>query len=277
MYQIDPPLSPKETLPTMYDLPSEDPEEKGLPDQFHLLQPQLLSETFAPANYQSEEIFTGNDMNLYYDSRHPLWYKRPDWFAVLGVPYLYGDHQDLRLSYVVWQEAVNPYIIVELLSPGTEKEDLGQTLRDVEKPPVKWEIYEQILRVPYYAIFDRYQSEFRMFQLNGDRYIEANLTNSRFWIPSIELGLGVWEGSYKNVNMPWLRWYDKNGNWVLTPAESEKQRADQERQRANQEKQRADQEKQRADQEKQRADQERQKTEKLIAQLRALGVEPEIN
>ena len=72
MYQIDPPLSPKETLPTMYDLPSEDPEEKGLPDQFHLLQPRLLSETFAPANYQSEEIFTGSDMKLYYDSRQTL-------------------------------------------------------------------------------------------------------------------------------------------------------------------------------------------------------------
>lgn len=264
MYQTDPPLSPKETLPTMYDLPSEDPEEKGLPDQFHLLQPQLLSETFTPANYKSEEIFTGSDMNLYYDSRHTLWYKRPDWFAVLGVPYLYGDNQDLRLSYVVWQEAVNPYIIVELLSPGTEKEDLGQTtLRDVEKPPGKWEIYEQILRVPYYAIFDRYQSEFRMFQLNGDRYTEANLTDFRFWIPSIELGLGVWEGSYKNVNMPWLRWYDKNGNWVLTPAESEKQRAESEKQRANQERQ--------------RAEQERQKTERLIAQLRALGVEPDLD
>ncbi|MFM6782180.1 MAG: hypothetical protein ACKPKU_13840, partial [Dolichospermum sp.] len=94
-----------------------------------------------------------------------------------------------------------------------------------------------ILRVPYYAIFDRYQSDFRMFQLNGDRYTEATLTNSRFWIPSIELGLGMWEGSYKNVNMPWLRWYDKNGNWVLTPAEFERKRADQERQRANQEKQ----------------------------------------
>ena len=33
--QSDPPLSPRETLPTMYDLPSEDPEEPGLPDQFH--------------------------------------------------------------------------------------------------------------------------------------------------------------------------------------------------------------------------------------------------
>jgi preprotein translocase subunit SecB len=30
----------KETLPTMYDLKSEDPEEPGLPDEFHDLQPQ---------------------------------------------------------------------------------------------------------------------------------------------------------------------------------------------------------------------------------------------
>ncbi len=37
MYQTDPPRSPKEFLPTMYDLPSEDPEEPGLPDEYHLL------------------------------------------------------------------------------------------------------------------------------------------------------------------------------------------------------------------------------------------------
>jgi len=30
----------------MYDLPSEDPEEPGLPDEYHHLQPQLLSATF---------------------------------------------------------------------------------------------------------------------------------------------------------------------------------------------------------------------------------------
>ena len=37
------------TLPTMYDLPSEEPGEPGLPDEFHLYQPQLLRETFQPA------------------------------------------------------------------------------------------------------------------------------------------------------------------------------------------------------------------------------------
>lgn len=47
----------------------------------------------------------------------------------------------------------------ELLSPGTEKEDLGQTLRDVNQPPSKWEVYEQILRVPYYIVFNRYNNQ----------------------------------------------------------------------------------------------------------------------
>jgi Uma2 family endonuclease len=275
MYQVDPPLSPKETLPTMYDLPSEDPEEPGLPDQFHVFQPQLLTDTFCPPNHPWQEIFTGTDINLYYDLRHTSWYKRPDWFAVLGVPYLY-ENRDLRLSYVVWQEAVSPYIVVELLSPGTEKEDLGQTLRDAQKPPGKWEVYEQILRVPYYAIFDRYESKFRMFELKGGVYTEVELVNDRFWIAELELGLGVWIGNFKGVEMPWLRWYDSNGNWILTSVEKEFQRAEQQRKRAEQESLRAEQQRKRAEQESLRAEQEKRAKERLIAQLRALGIEPEL-
>ena len=41
--QTDPPRSPRETLPTMYDLPSEDPQEPGLPDEFHYYQPPTLA------------------------------------------------------------------------------------------------------------------------------------------------------------------------------------------------------------------------------------------
>jgi hypothetical protein len=29
------------------------------------------------------------------------------------------------------------------------KKDLGQTLREVNEPPGKWEVYEHILRIPY--------------------------------------------------------------------------------------------------------------------------------
>jgi Uma2 family endonuclease len=106
--------------------------------EFHDFQPQLLSATFRLADVAADRIFTAADLNLYYDITHPRWYKRPDWFAVVGVPRFYNN-DDLRLSYVTWQEQVNPYIVVELLSPGTADEDLGLTQStNPNTPPSKW-------------------------------------------------------------------------------------------------------------------------------------------
>jgi Uma2 family endonuclease len=230
----------------MYDLPSEDPEEPGLPDEFHDWQAQLLSLTFHPPHYPAERVFCASDMNLYYDVRHALWYKRPDWFGVVGVPRLYDD-ADLRLSYVVWQEGVDPFVVVELLSPGTEKEDLGEfdseklpaesgELADngqailphrEDKPPRKWEVYEQILRIPYYVVFSRYSDRLRAFKLEGGHYQELELHQSRVWIPELDLGVGLWQGEFQGIERLWLRWYDNRGNWILTEAERERQRAEQ--------------------------------------------------
>lgn len=249
MFQTDPPRPAREVLPTMYDLPSEDPEEPGLPDEFHLWQPRLLDETFQPPPYAASQRFTASDLNLYYDVRHPLWYKCPDWFAVVGIANLY-DGKDLRLSYVVWQEGVNPLVVVELLSPGTEKEDLGQSLRTTDHPPTKWHVYEQILRIPYYVVFDRYTNTLRTFILQAERYTELTLETPRLWIPSLEIGLGLWQGTYHGIDRQWLRWYDAQGHWIATAEEREIQ----ERQRAEQEKQRAD---------------------RLAAKLRELGIDPE--
>ena len=185
--QTMPPRSPRETLPTMYDLPSEDPEEPGLPDEFHYYQPQLLRETFQPPRYMPHRFFVASDLNLYYTVRHPAWYKRPDWFAVLGVSRLY-DERDLRLSYVIWQEEAAPHVVVELLSPGTEREDLGQTHRDPEQPPTKWTVYEQILRIPYYVVFSRYTDEVHYFELAGGQYHESQPSAQGLWLPEEEIG-----------------------------------------------------------------------------------------
>ncbi|MEO1433304.1 MAG: Uma2 family endonuclease [Cyanobacteria bacterium J06633_8] len=239
MYQTDPPRPPKEVLPTMYNLPSEDPKEPGLPDEFHIFQPRLLGDTFQPPNYETDEVFIASDLNLYYDARNHLCYKRPDWFAVLGASRLY-QQRELRLSYVVWQEGINPTIVVELISPGTEKEDLGQTLREVNQPPTKWEVYERILRIPYYIIFDRYTDNLQVFQNIAGRYQELTLTESPLWLPSLELGIGLWQGTYQGIERLWLRWYDDQGNLIPTPTE-----------------------------------QERTKAERLAAKLRELGVNPE--
>ena len=220
--QTDPPLSPRLTLPTMYDLPSEDPEEPGLPDEYHGYQPPLLRQTFKPANFEPEEIFVGADLNIYYDLRHPNWYKRPDWFAVLGVPRLY-DGDKLRLSYVLWQEQVSPFVVVELLSPSTEDEDLGRTVSDRGKPPTKWQVYEQILRVPYYIVFSGYTNEMQAFRLVAGAYERTELTNGRLLIPQLELSLGLWQGSYENIERTWLRWFTASGELILTPGEEAQQ------------------------------------------------------
>jgi Uma2 family endonuclease len=219
MYQNQYPRSPAETLPTMYDLPSEDPEEPGLPDEFHDFQPKLLRETCQPTTYPLSEIFIGTDINLYYDSRHTRWYKRPDWFLALGVDAA-TRQEDLRWSYVIWQESVSPFLVVELLSPGTEDEDLGRTVREIGKPPLKWEVYEQILRVPFYVVYDRYENDLRVFTLVGDRYQPLNLLEPRFWLENIGIGLAIWEGSYKGIEGKWLRWYDRHNQWIATDEEA---------------------------------------------------------
>ncbi|AKG22112.1 Uma2 family endonuclease [Calothrix sp. 336/3] len=255
MYQPIPPRPPWETLPTMYDLPSELIGESGLPDEFHIFQPRLLNETCQPGNYPESEILLATDLNLYYDPRHFLWYKRPDWYLVLGVSRS-TEQQSSRLSYVVWQEGVNPFLIVELLSPGTEGEDLGQTLREVNQPPTKWEVYERILRVPYYVVYDRYENNFRAFRLSGACYEPVALSESGLWLPEIGLGLGLWQGSYEGMTGLWLRWYDGQG-WIPTQVE------------------RIEQERQRAETERQRAETERQRAEKLAEYLRSQGINPD--
>ncbi|MGB8703194.1 MAG: Uma2 family endonuclease, partial [Thermosynechococcaceae cyanobacterium] len=60
-----------------------------------------------------------------------------------------------------------------------------------------------------------------------------------------------------NHSIPWLRWWDSDGNLLLTGEE------------------RAEQEEQRTEQEKQRAEKERQRADRLAAKLREMGVDPE--
>lgn len=282
MQQLTPPLNrsiafgsvvPKPWL-TMYDLPSEDPEEPGLPDEYHDLQPDFLSSALWLRQYDPKQRFTGTDLNLYYDQNHPQWYKRPDWFLAVGVTRLYDGH-DLRLSYVVWDEQVSPAVVVESLSPGTEREDLGpfycETDAIVEgepqelevcdedgedsagdegisdridggsaslplkgtpspkaKPPKKWEVYETILKVPHYVVFSRYTNRVRYFRLIQGRYEEQRLDtdNPRLWLGDLEIGLGLWSGTYKGANRAWLRWFGEDGEWLLTESEREARRAD---------------------------------------------------
>ncbi len=252
-------VPPQKDWPTMYDLPSEDPQESGLPDEFHALQPQLLSATLQLPTVAKDQIFTGMDMNLYYDRSNPRWYKRPDWFMVVGVSRLYAN-QDLRLSYVVWDEQAIPQVVVELISPGTLMSDLGEVKREQNGTPTKWQVYEQILKVPHYVVYDRYQQRWWVFKRIDEQYQEQSTSNGQYWLSELKIGLGLWQGEYQGINRQWLRWYDADQKWIPTEAERQEQQAETERQRA--------------EAERQRAEAERQRAEQLADRLRTLGIDP---
>jgi Uma2 family endonuclease len=254
-------VSGRVDLPTMYDLPSDDPEEPGLPDEYHDLQPQLLSQTLRLSQYARRERFTGSDMHLYYEPQHPQWYKRPDWFLAVGVSRMY-EGEDLRRSYVVWQEGQIPQVVVEFLSPGTATEDLGrfadrasrvdcgepemlsgvgadkdddlvvetdeneeETVKRKQKPPRKFEVYERYLKVPHYIVYSRYTQRLRYFQWVEGAYQERPLRpeNPLIWLEDLGIGLGIWAGEFDDAEWDWLRWCDREGNWFLTDVEAEQQ------------------------------------------------------
>ena len=138
-------------------------------------------------------------------------------------------------------------------------------------------MYEQILGVPYYITFNRYNDELQAFGLAGSRYQAMELLAGRLWLPDLEIGLALWRGEYRGALRQWLRWYDALGNWVPTEAEREQQQkelkelAQQQVEQAQQQVERERQRRELAEQQKELAE---QRAENLAQRLRELGLEP---
>ena len=76
--------------------------------------------------------------------------------------------------------------------------------------------------------------------------------NQRGHYPIAPLGveLGIWQGTYLGVELPWLRWWDAQGNLLLSGTEK-------------------------AQQAELQLEQERLRAERLADRLRAMGIDPE--
>jgi Uma2 family endonuclease len=215
----------------------------------------LLTDSIRPILQQLHpdgQYCIGQDSGIYWRMTDPpeKGAEAPDWFYVGNVPPSLDGQP--RRSYVLWREFIAPLIVLEFVSgDGTEE-------RDRTPWKGKFWIYEQVIRPPFYGIYEVNQASVEVYHLIDGQY-QLLPINERGHYPIHPLGveLGIWQDSYQNMELPWLRWWDSQGNLLLSGEE------------------RAEQERQRAEQESQRAEKERQRSERLIAQLRALGVEPE--
>lgn len=208
----------------------------------------------------------GQDCGIYWRETDPpeKGAEAPDWFYVPNVPpRLKGK---IRRSYVLWREFIAPTIALEFASgDGSEEHDQtplsypeeGAESGAVSKPGKFW-VYERIMRIPYYGIFFVNSGELEMYQLMGVRY-QRMTPNDRghYPIPPMQVEVGVWEGAYQNQTQRWLRWWNLQGNLLLTGSE------------------RAVVAEQRAESAEQRAESAQERAARLAERLREMGVDPD--
>jgi hypothetical protein len=158
----------------------------------------------------------------------------------------------MRRSYVLWKEIVAPLIAIEFVSGdgSEERDDTSPFTREDAKVGKFW-VYEQAIRVPFYAIYEVAKASVEVYELIANRY-QPVVANSRGHYPIAPMGveLGIWLGREGNQTLPWLRWWDNEGNLLLSGDE-------------------------RAEQEKARAEQEKARADRLAERLRSLGIDPE--
>ncbi|WP_422387064.1 Uma2 family endonuclease [Anabaena sphaerica] len=109
----------------------------------------------------------GQDCGIYWHETEPpeKGTVAPDWFYVPDVaPRLAGK---IRRSYVLWREYIPPLIAIELASGnGNEERDTTPLsgLQEGEKPGKFW-VYERVIRIPYYAIYEINNDKLEVYHL----------------------------------------------------------------------------------------------------------------
>ena len=186
----------------------------------------------------------GQDNGIYWKLTEP--YLRgavsPDWFLIFGVPLTLEGK--MRRSYVLWKEHVPPSIVLEIVSGN------GREERDETPEKGKFWIYEQAIGAEYYGIFEGDPGRIEMYRLvNGMYELQEPNAAGRYPIDALGLELGIWRGRYWYFDLSWMRWWYPDGTMIPTGQEL-------------------------ADMERERADEAQLRADRLEAQLRALGIDP---
>ncbi len=159
-----------------------------------------LIETLKLRYAEDASVYVSGNLLVYYlrgDKRKHL---APDVFVVRGVP----KHN--RLYYLMWEEGKGPDVVIELTSKTTRKEDVTK----------KFELYQDVLQVPEYFLFDPFEEYLKPpqqgWRLLGGKYVAIEPVTRR--LPSEVLGLHL------ERNATQLRLFDPaTGQWLPTPRE----------------------------------------------------------
>lgn len=212
-------------------------------------QQALLADALCSSWEPQRDFLTMVNVGLFYSLQDPPYV--PDFLLSMDVTAPTNVREKKNKSYLIWEYGKRPDLVVEVVSNIDRHEER------------KLKGYSQ-LGIPYYVIHDpetRLSDRVvRAYELHGSRYVEL----VKPWFPDLEIGLTLWEGTYRSVHDSWLRWSNQDGSLLATGEE-----------RARAERQRADAQQERADAQQERADAEQKRADALAAKLRELGLDPE--
>jgi Uma2 family endonuclease len=259
-------------LPTADELPCSD--DTPVDSELQELMPGLLKAILMDIWSDRKGWLFSIDMAFYCDPARPHVGIAPDGMLCLGVAEAPSDN--LRSSFVLWQEKVIPQFAVEIVSRSAGGEKTK-----------KFEIYQSV-GILYYLVYSpllKRKAKFQLYKLIEGKYVLQSSGQQPYWMPEIGLAIGIEKQVYGSTEREWLYWYDENDVRYPTPverAEMQARRADAEAQRADAEARRADAEAQKAKLEAQRAESElaartvsEQRVSDLLEKMRKLGIDPD--
>lgn len=212
--------NPLHGFPSAEELPDSD--DTPVDNELQDLIPGLLKAILAMSWANRWDWFFGVDMGIYYDPDQPAIV--PDGFLSLGVQRFIDE--DLRLSYVFWEEQIVPVFVLEVVSQKYR----GEYSK-------KKQMYAD-LEILYYVVYNprsRKKTPLEAYRLVNNAY--ELQSGEKVWLPEINLGITRERGTYQGITREWLYWFNEQGQRLLTPEElvqAAEQRAQDAEQRAAQ-------------------------------------------
>jgi Uma2 family endonuclease len=214
------------------DLPFELVYSDGIPldGNWHRIQMNLLIDVIgqAMAARGQTDFFAGGNMFVYYSPEQARdvavgrrYFRGPDVFFVDHVK----PKEEERKAWVSWEENGRlPDLIVELLSPSTEKIDRDD----------KMKLYSRVFRTRNYFLYDLDSAKLEGYRLAGDLYqpIRPDVLG-RLRSEVLGLDIGLWQGPVGPEKATWARLFFPDGSLVPTPEEAGDQRAEEANRRAD--------------------------------------------
>lgn len=156
---------------------------------------------------EERKFFAASNIGLFFSVHQPPLV--PDMFLSLDVETPANLDLNAHRLYFVWEFGKVPDVAVEIVS-NRKGNELTSKLRDYAK-----------IGVTYYVVLDPFKSlgetVLQVYELGFGKRLRPK---SDAILNEAGLEAKLWQGEFEGISGEWLRWYDSEGNLILTGKEA---------------------------------------------------------